>query len=167
MISQGLVISSSNTPLLIDYLLDWLPFPLLKKLPTSWFQNYHVPLCYCSSLTLLLQECVNPIPVGRLPFVGGGHWMPPPSKIGPYWTWKAFLESFKKIMGVSYILKMPKNTIYLAKNAIKNQTVFFCFVFLSGKSRISLIRNLRLPFSNANSEACVWDINAIQVLSGV
>ena len=41
---------------------------------------------------------------------------------------------------------MSKNAIYLAKNAVKNQT---------------------LPISNAYSEAAMWDINAIQVLSGV
>ena len=55
---------------------------------------------------------------------------------------------------------MTKNAIYLAKNVIKNQTFF-----LSEKFIISLIRNLRLPFSNANSEAGMWDTNATQVLS--
>ena len=58
---------------------------------------------------------------------------------------------------------MPKNAIYLAKNAVKNQTL----VFLSRKLIISLIRNVGLPFSNADSEAGIWDITAIQVLSGV
>ena len=39
--------------------------------------------------------------------------------------------------------------------------------FLSEKLIIFFIRNVRLPFSNANSEAGMWDITAIQVLSGV
>ena len=58
--------------------------------------------------------------------------------------WKAL----KKSWGVLYILIMSKNAIYMAKNAVKNQTFF-----LSGKLIISLIRNVRLPFSNADSEA--------------
>ena len=55
---------------------------------------------------------------------------------------------------------MPKNAIYLVKNAVKNQT------FFSGKIYISLIRNLLWLFSDSNSEAG-GGVIAIQVLSGV
>ena len=62
---------------------------------------------------------------------------------------------------------MPKNAIYLAKNAIKNQT--FCQMLCGVRffNAFYAIRNLGLPFSNANSEAGMRDITAIQVLSGV
>ena len=50
---------------------------------------------------------------------------------------------------------MPKNAIYFAKNAVKNQTIF-----LTEKLIILLIGNLRLPFLNANSEAGMWDIHS-------
>ena len=46
---------------------------------------------------------------------------------------------------------MSKNAVYLAKNVVKNQTFFE--IILSGKLIISLIRKVRLPFSNADSEA--------------
>ena len=53
---------------------------------------------------------------------------------------------------------MPKNAIYLAKNAVKNQ-----IFFPAEKLIILLIGNLRLLFSNAHAEAGMRDITAIQV----
>ena len=69
---------------------------------------------------------------------------------------KTVLKSSQKSCGVLYILKMTKNAIFLAKNAGKNQT----FLFI-GKSDNFAYRKLRLPFSNANSEAGMRDITAI------
>ena len=48
---------------------------------------------------------------------------------------------------------MSKNAIYLAKNGVKNQT--FCQMLCSVQimKAFYTIRNLRLLFSNANSEA--------------
>ena len=66
-------------------------------------------------------------------------------------------------MGDITYTQNAKNAIYLAKNIVKIQMFFFS----AEKLFISLTRNLWLPFSNANSEACMRDINAIQVLSGV
>ena len=58
---------------------------------------------------------------------------------------------------------MPKNAFYLAKNVVKNQMLCSVRIFNAFYTK----RNLRLPFSNANSEAGMRDITAIQVLSGV
>ena len=64
------------------------------------------------------------------------------------------MESFYEIVkGVIYT-QSAISAIYVAKNAIKNQT--FC-----------LYQIVRLSFSNANSEAGVWDIATIQVFAKV
>ena len=48
---------------------------------------------------------------------------------------------------------MSKNAFYLAKNAVKNQT--FCQMLCNVQifNAFYTNKNLRLPFSNANSEA--------------
>ena len=50
---------------------------------------------------------------------------------------------------------------------VKNQTPCQMLCSVRIVDAFYTIRNLRLLFSNANSEAGMWDINAIQVLSGV
>ena len=76
-------------------------------------------------------------------------------------------NALKNSWGVLYILKMSKNAFYLAKNAVKNQTVCQMLCSVWNSHAFYTKRNLRLPLSNADSEAGMWDINAIQVLSGV
>ena len=55
--------------------------------------------------------------------------MPPPPLKSALIELEKFLrhiwKALKKSWGVSYLLKMPKNAIYLAKNAVKNQMFYF------------------------------------------
>ena len=86
--------------------------------------------------------------------------MPPPfpSKIGPNWA-KSFEDSFVKLKiegGGGYY------AISLVKNAVKSQTFYF-----SEKITDFPLLIFRLPFLNANSEAGMWDVAAIQILSSV
>ena len=61
---------------------------------------------------------------------------------------------------------MTKNAIYWAKNAVKNQTFFQMHYSVRIFNAFYTNRNLRFQNSNVNSEACMQDINTIQVLSG-
>ena len=80
---------------------------------------------------------------------------PPPFKIGQNLARKVLktvLENSQNHGGNIYTQNV-KNAFYLAKSVVKNQT--FCQMLCSVRifNAFYTIRNLRLPFSNANSEA--------------